>query len=190
MQLAAKETRELLDDLTNILLALGLLRERTPLSMQQRGLLDRALGSARDLERLAVGGIARRQPAGGLSHAAARRQLGDALDGSPAAPERGRLAAHLAACPSCRAFGRTLEATVALARQLPRAELPATAREGLRRLVAGAKGEEVQDAVRAPSAGSGTGAAGSAAGAGAGSAGPRAARAGPGADPDPVSGAR
>jgi hypothetical protein len=59
MQLAAEDTRKLLDDLTGILLALGLLRGRTPLSTGQVGLVDRALGSARDLERLAVERIAR-----------------------------------------------------------------------------------------------------------------------------------
>ena len=164
MKLAAEDTRELLDDLTSVLLALGLLRDRTPLSTGQVGLVDRALGSARDLERLVVEGIASQQQMGGeVSHATAREQLGDDLDGSLEAPERERLATHLEACPSCRAFGRTLRSTVALARQLPRAELPETVREGLRRRLATATGGELPDAVRAKSAGSRTGATGSAA---------------------------
>src|SRR6266540_801628 len=65
MKLAAEDTRELLDDLTSVLLALGLLRDRTPLSTGQVGLVDRALGSARDLERLVVEGIASQQQMGG-----------------------------------------------------------------------------------------------------------------------------
>jgi hypothetical protein len=159
MKLAAVDTRRLLDDLTSILLALRLLRDRTPLSTEQAALVGHALGSARHLARLAVDGIAgRKRIGGGISHEAARAQLGDELDGTPDSRERERLAAHLEACPSCRAFGRTLESTVALLRQLPRAEMPQTARADLRRLVATATGREMRDALCARAAESGTGA--------------------------------
>src|SRR5688500_10713597 len=99
MKLETEDTDALLDRLTVILLALRLLRDRTPLSEEQAGFVGRALDSARELERLVVAGIARRaRLGGGVSHATVREQLSASLDGALDWLERERLEAHLEGC--------------------------------------------------------------------------------------------
>jgi predicted anti-sigma-YlaC factor YlaD len=66
--------------------------------------------------------------------------VSDYLDGTLGRRDHQRLSAHLPACPSCRAFTRTLGCTVGLLHQIPRVEMPGATRERLRRLViAGAR---------------------------------------------------
>jgi hypothetical protein len=138
MKLGTEDTGVLLDGLTGILLALRLLHDRTSLSEEQAGLVERGLDSAHGLERLVVAGIARRARLGGeVSHATVREQLSESLDGSLCWRERERLEAHLEGCLPCRAFGRTLGSTVTLLGELPRSGMPGGARQRLRELAAG-----------------------------------------------------
>jgi anti-sigma factor RsiW len=66
---------------------------------------------------------------------AIRDRLSEHLDGTLGEREGERLEAHLAACPACRAFANTLEATIRAIRELPREQLSPAARARLQQLV-------------------------------------------------------
>ena len=72
------------------------------------------------------------------SHASVRGLLSEYLDDALEHDRRERVRRHLERCQSCRALLRTLEATVALAGQLPSSRLPDEAkRRILERVVTG-----------------------------------------------------
>ena len=74
--------------------------------------------------------VGRRAPACGFGEL-----VSEDPDGTLGQGDQQRLRAHLHACPSCRAFARTLGCTAALLHQVPRVEMPRATRERLRRLV-------------------------------------------------------
>ncbi len=59
-----------------------------------------------------------------LSHQDVRDRLTDLLDNALDATEEARLRRHLAACPECAAYYRTLRRTVELLRALPSQPVP------------------------------------------------------------------
>jgi anti-sigma factor RsiW len=67
-----------------------------------------------------------------LSHQDVRDRLTDLLDNALDPAEAAHLWRHLAACPACAAFYRTLQRTVELLRALPAQPLPDRLRERLR----------------------------------------------------------
>jgi predicted anti-sigma-YlaC factor YlaD len=64
-------------------------------------------------------------------HAAIRDRLSDELEGSLSSSEQEFIRRHLDACPSCRAFRRTLRKVIEVSAQLPRPRLSASARQRL-----------------------------------------------------------
>ena len=72
-----------------------------------------------------------------VTHEAIRDQLSDHLDDSLAERDRDRVDEHLRTCRSCRAFERTLRATVRAVASLPREPTPDSARERLRQIAGG-----------------------------------------------------
>jgi predicted anti-sigma-YlaC factor YlaD len=71
------------------------------------------------------------RPAALAEHAAVRDRLSDELEGSLSSSEQEFIRRHLDACPSCRAFRRTLRKVIELSEQLPRSRLSASARQRL-----------------------------------------------------------
>jgi len=67
-----------------------------------------------------------------LSHQDVRERLTDLLDNALDPADEARLRRHLAACPACAAYYRTLRRTVELLRALPAQPLPERLRERLR----------------------------------------------------------
>jgi len=66
-----------------------------------------------------------------LTHETIRDQLNDRLDRTLDERDHERIEQHLAVCPSCRAFARSLEQTVEALGDLSQPKMPGRARERL-----------------------------------------------------------
>jgi anti-sigma factor RsiW len=78
------------------------------------------------------GSVGRPTGVADVSHETIRDQLSDFIDDSLPEPDRARVDEHLRSCRSCRAYERTLRATVRAISDLPREQAPADARRRLR----------------------------------------------------------
>jgi anti-sigma factor RsiW len=69
-----------------------------------------------------------------VTHEGIRDQLSECLDDSLPERDRERVEEHIRSCGSCRAYERTLRATVRGVASLPRERAPDSARERLRQI--------------------------------------------------------
>jgi anti-sigma factor RsiW len=69
-----------------------------------------------------------------VTHEAVRDQLSDYVDNVLPEPDRARVNEHLHSCRSCRAYERTLRATVRALANLPREQAPPEAKRRLREI--------------------------------------------------------